>query len=128
VLFATVDGTFVSEQSFTWVLRVSRSLDLASNVPIDVMPIFVPRTDTLSLPTRVQLYHEMRHFGRLASVRVNVDIGFPELGDILHFWDEVSAKAALEAFRAVENTSQARLFNPKRVRCTVWPDLYYRAV
>jgi hypothetical protein len=85
------------------------------------MPIFVSRAGALNLTTRVQRYHEMRHYGRLASVHVNVEMGFPELGDVLHFWNENSAKAALEDLRKSKIDPEPRIFNPMNVYCTVWP-------
>jgi hypothetical protein len=119
ILFAVVDGTSISTQSFTWELRISRSPDLTTNVPVDILPLFVPRPNALDLPSREELYLEMRQYGRLASVRVHVDVGFSERGDVLHFWDATSTNAALEGLQEISASSKATIFNPMNITCTV---------
>jgi hypothetical protein len=109
----------ISTAGFTWELRISRSPDLTTNVPVDVLPIFVPRPSPLNLPTREELYLEMRLYGRLASVHVHVDVGFSERGDVLHFWDATSTNSALEDLRDIPESSKARMFNPMNITCTV---------
>jgi hypothetical protein len=119
ILFAVVDGTSISTQTFTWELRISRSPNLNTNVPVDILPLFIPRPSALNLPTREELYLEMRQYGKLACVRVHVDVGFSERGDVLHFWDATSTNAALEGLREIPESSKARIFNPMSIICTV---------
>jgi hypothetical protein len=73
----------------------------------------------LSLPTRMVRYREMRKYGRLVSVLVNVDMGFPTRGDVLHFWEETGANAALAQLRNLLDSPPPKIFDPENIYCAV---------
>jgi hypothetical protein len=119
MMLAALDGTTVVVENFIWILRVSSSLQPNSKNLPNALPIFVPRKTMLSLPTRMVRYREMRKYGRLVSVLVNVDMGFPTRGDVLHFWEETGANAALAQLRNVLESPPPKIFDPENIYCAV---------
>jgi hypothetical protein len=119
MMLAALDGTTVVVENFIWVLRVSSSLQPNSKNLPNALPIFVPRKTMLSLPTRMVRYREMRKYGRLVCVLVNVDMGFPTRGDVLHFWEETGANAALAQLRNVLDSPPPKIFDPENIYCAV---------
>jgi hypothetical protein len=119
MMLAALDGTTVVVENFIWVLRVSSFPQPNIKHLPNALPIFVPRKTVLNLPTRMDRYREMRQYGRLASVLVNVDVGFSTRGDVLHFWEEAGANAALAQLRSVLDSPQPNIFDPENVYCAV---------
>jgi hypothetical protein len=118
MMLAALDGMTVVVENFIWVLRVFLSLQPIKHLP-NTLPIFVPRKIVLSSPTRMVRYREMRQYGRLVSVLVNVDMGFSTRGDVLHFWEETGANAALAMLQNVLDSPQPKIFDPENVHCAV---------
>jgi hypothetical protein len=120
---AAVDGMTIATPRPSWKLHLRfYPFDLDWKKPIDVLPIFIPRkSDASPVPTRVQRYYELEPYGRLASVEVNVDMGFPSRGDVVYFCDDASAKAALKDLQTANDALQPKIFDSMRLYCTVRP-------
>jgi hypothetical protein len=118
---AAVDGTTIATPAPPWILRLQcRPFDLNSTTPTNVLPLFIPRMAGMSLvPTRVQRYHELRPYGRLASVEVNVDVGFHEWGDVVYFCNDTAARATMKDLQKANNDLKPKIFDPTHVYCSV---------
>jgi hypothetical protein len=120
---AAVNGTTIDTPSPAWILNLQcRPFDLNPEASSDVLPIFIPRkSDASPVPSRVRRYHELRPYGRLVSVEVNVDMGFAEKGDVVYFWDDASVKALFNDIQTTGFPLAPKVFDPMCVYCTVRP-------
>ena len=79
----------------------------------------------LLLCTAQKVFQWFRHAGPLVSVRVNVDIGFPERTCILEYWEEEDAQYARTHCHTLHSSLKGmqpftlRTFNPATLLCSV---------
>jgi hypothetical protein len=87
----------------------------------DVHPILVPSVPGLSSGPRGRQhrYKEFRAFGPLVSVQTGVDVSSKEKGDLLQFWDEQGADAAIKYIDRLGDKSWVKVINTKGVMITV---------
>jgi hypothetical protein len=87
----------------------------------DVHPILVPSIPGLSSGPhgRQHRYKEFRTFGPLVSVQTGVDVSSKEKGDLLQFWDEQGADAAIKYINRLGDKSWVKVINTKCLMITV---------
>jgi hypothetical protein len=87
----------------------------------DVHPILVPSVPGLSSGPRGRQhrYKEFRTFGPLVSVQTGVDVTAKEKGDLLQFWDEQGADAAIKYINRLGDKSWVKVINTKCLMITV---------
>jgi hypothetical protein len=87
----------------------------------DVHPIMIPCISDVSSTSQggSRRFAEFRPFGPLYQIKTGVDLGFPERGDLLYFWDSGAAQAALKHLKTVVKGPWVRIVNRVRLKCTV---------
>jgi hypothetical protein len=52
-------------------------------------------------------------------VNLNVDLGFPERGDLLYFWRASDAQAVIKHINTAAGENSVRIINELSLKCTV---------
>jgi hypothetical protein len=112
---ATLNGVEV-ELNCPHIMELSATPS-KSRVPW-VHPIMIPCNPFLSA-TRQGRFREFRPFGPLHMVNLDVDLGFPERGDLLYFWRASDAQAAIKHINAAAGANVVRIINESSLKCTV---------
>jgi hypothetical protein len=117
---ATLNGAKVG-QGPPHFMDLSHTTMAREKTPPSVYPIMIPCTPNLPAGPlgRLRRFHEFRTFGPLYLVKTDVDLGFPERGDLLCFSDVASAQAAVKHLDTMVKGPWMRIVNQRRLRCTV---------
>jgi hypothetical protein len=125
--WATLQGHVIELSGFKpYTIRLSLSLHgqaepIASPL---IYPILIPSITALRSAGNAsqRRFTEFRTFGPLIQLDTDVDLGLPERGDLLHFWNRVDGEKAMK-YVLTDLKGWTKIVNLSKLKITVHASL-----